>query len=920
MKYSINSAGRIVAERDIYSLGGFIPKGRLGGFIADKTQLSQEGECWLNSGDISGRPDIVIKDNAYVGTFVGTTGMHTDGVTEFSGNTLIPGRITVQNLVADTKNNFFAKDSFIGISMDVLCGPESTTTAFPFGQGVYNNGAAKGTLFENMVATPIPANICRSFADLRLGKDTHLYVPTGCSCRVLWAYYDTSNRLAYSGESIAFAEGLHKLSHPVYKVARMHITKVNGTAMTPTDLLATGAKILGHISDYANVDIRPESASGSYVMDKSSFLLNTDNFGLNTDNSGLNTDNSGLNTTQLRYLAGSMYDTNVYTKTDRGDYKLYGTFRDVERLEYTKLISDSYRTAATRDTYISAYDCPLLRVDDDTYDTSLMGTGDLVLRRCIVPKGRFAADPINGNTYEDIDFSYANEALGFSLPGYAVFTPSNRKGMYRVKAGTSTLGLVSHKGNLADTARLLRASVYLPLDGDIIEQGSYGAGGVGSYYEAAKSDSPIRIRTGKPLATFGLVFPSLPTGYSVRTFYYLDEDFVIRSTATDPTEIVTTYPYVVMLFRKDDDSAINVNEFIALNRTLEIIDYTKVPEITGSAYVGAGCTIRGDVKLIGDPYVNRLLDVNAWERGTSSQSVGKSWEDSKISTTLGNRFRLMDTFPVEPGGLITCNSGYWVECGFFDSNGIFISSPGWGRTSNYVPAGAAYAGIVIKKATSASGSGGLIEDSDIPLANVKYLRALKKRRYIVNELDRTSPEDILLSVDYWEQGTAGGGQADAGKTYEELKATSGTTIRLKRPINVSPSSSISSASGFSRYIRVLDAITKFHLGESLASAKMALLAAIIQKDPSAAITPSEIPNSRLVLEFVPQPRIIVPYGSSTLLISGHKIRMYDNAVLSRNPNHDADIVLQGDAVMGYDFSSEGCLCSNGHDDAIIKLP
>lgn len=29
-KYSINSAGRIVAERDIYSLGGLIVKGSIG--------------------------------------------------------------------------------------------------------------------------------------------------------------------------------------------------------------------------------------------------------------------------------------------------------------------------------------------------------------------------------------------------------------------------------------------------------------------------------------------------------------------------------------------------------------------------------------------------------------------------------------------------------------------------------------------------------------------------------------------------------------------------------------------------------------------------------------------------------------------------------------------------------------------------
>lgn len=905
MKYSINGTGNIVAERDIYSLGGFIPKGRVGGKIASEAQLSQDGECWLSGGNISTRPDVRIKDNAYIGDFfVNEQAIHTDGITEFSGNTLIPGYITIRSFATDIKNNVFVKDSFIGVSMDVLCG-SATGTNFPFEQGDFKAEAAKGTLFTSASIRLNDTSACRNTTTLRLGRNTYLYIPTGYRARVYWAYYDKSNQLAYSGESTAIRAGLTKLNHSVYRLAMVSIVKADGTAMTPAQLGISGAKILGHINSSPLMDIRPESASGEYAMVNSSFIAETDNF--------------GLATTQLRFLAGGMYDTTMFTKTDRQDYKLYGTFRNVERLECTKYLGDSHRTAATRDTYISAYDCPLLRVDNTTYNDSLAAIGDLTLRRCIVPKAEFQNDVINGNTYEDVDFSCANEDLGFTIAGYTRFISSHKQGIYRLSGGPSSTGFVSHKGNLADTARLFQAEKYIPLDGSIMEQGAYGDGSQ-IPYESSKSNSLIRVRTGKPLPTFGLVFPSLPDGYSVRALYYLDDDFIIRSTSTDPTGLDTTYPYVVMLFRKDDDSAINVTDFIALNRTLRIIDHTKAPEVTGSAYVGAGCTVRGDVQLHGDPYVNRVLGVNMWERGTASQSVGKSWEDSKISTTLGNRFRLMDTFPVEPGGLITCNSGYWVECGFFDSNGIFISSPGWGRTSNYAPAGTAYAGIVIKKSESASDAGGLITEGDIPLANVKYLRAFKKRRYIVNELDRTSPEDILLSVDYWEQGTAGGGQADAGKTYEELKATSGTTIRLKRPINVSPTSSISSASGFSRYIRVLDAVTKFHLGESLASAKMALLAAIIQKDPSGAITPSEITNSRLVLEFVPQPRIIVPYGSSTLFISGPKIRMYDNAVLSRNFNHDADIILQGDAVMGYDFSSGDCLCSNGHDDAIIKLP
>lgn len=907
MKYSINSAGRIVAERDIYSLGGFIPKGRLGGFIADEAQLSQDGECWLAGGDISGRPDVRIKDNAYIGDFfINEQAIHTDGITEFSGNTLIPGYITIRSFATFIKNNVFVKDSFIGVSMDVLCGPSTTTTAFPFGQGIYNNDAAKGTLFENMVVTPIPVNICRSFADLRLGKDTYLYIPTGYNCRVLWAYYDTSDRLAYSGESTAFAAGLHKLSHPVYKVARMHIAKVNGTAMTPTDLLATGAKILGHISNSRLMDIRPESASGQYVMDKSSILMNTDNY--------------GLAITQMRLLAGSMYDTTMYTKTDRSEYKLYGTFRNVERLEYTKYLRDSHRTAATRDTYISAYDCPLLRVDDNTYDDSLAAKGDLVLRRCIVPKAEFQDDVINGNTYEDVDFSFTNEDLGFTMAGYTRFLSSHKQGIYRLSGGSSPVGFVSHKGNLADTARLFQELENIPLDGNIMEQGAYTAT-VGTYYEDSKNTAAIRVRTRKPLPTFGAAFPTPPAGFKVTLIAYLGEDFKIQPSQVNPTTIETEYPYFVVVFGKADDSAITVTDFIALNSTLRMIDHTKAPEITGSAYVGAGCTVRGDVQLTGDPYVNRVLDVNMWERGTNSPSVGKPWEDSKVPTTLGDRFRLMDTFPVEPGGLITCNSGYWVKCYFYDANGNYLSSPEWGQTANTAPDNAAFAGAILKKGVSVNDNS-YIEDSDIPLANVKYVRAFKKRRYITNELDRTSPEDILLGPGFFEQGGISIAEGNAGKPYEDLKIVSPYRIRLKRPFGLGAGYRVTFSSVYSFGTSYYDAVTKLLYGSTSANMDNSLLSLVgsIADSPTAAITPADVTAARVVIEFTPIPRIIVPYGSDTLLISGPKIRMYDNAVLSRNFNQEGEIVLQGDAVMGYDFNSGSCMCSNGHSDAIIKQP
>lgn len=901
LKYSINSAGRIVAERDIYSLGGFIPKGELGGFIADETQLSQDGECWLVGGDISGRPDIRIKDNAYVGLFTsGINPVHTDGVTEFSGNTLIPGNISVRSFVTDSKNNVFIKDSFIGVSMDILCGPRTTTTAFPFEQGGYVPTAPRGTAFSSVVMQTGDVNICRSTDSvIRCGLNTYVYLPTGYSGRILWAYTQGETAV-YSGESKVIPSGLTKIEHPVYKRFMLHITKVNGTAMTPTDLLATGAKILGHISGSVLTDIRPESASGEYVMVNSSLIAETDNF--------------GLITTQLRFLAGSMYDTTMYTKTDRQDYKPYGTFRNVERLEYTKYLSDSHRTNVNRDKYISAYDCPLLRVDDTTYNDALAAKGNLTLRRCVVPKAEFQDDAINGNTYEDIDFSYANEDLGYTMTGYTRFISSHKQGIYRMSGGPSSTGFVSHKGNLADTARLYQAEKYIPLDGSIMEQGFYGASQVP--YEASKSDSLIRVRTGKPLPTFGLVFPSLPDGYSVKAFHYLDDGFLVRSTTVDPTGLDTTYPYVVMVFRKDDDSAINVTDFIALNRTLRIIDHTKAPEVTGSAYVGAGCTVRGDVQLHGDPYVNRVFDVNMWERGTGDSVTGETWDGLKRPESVGYpRLRTRDVFPVDTtvDNNFTCASGYNILIYYFGEDGKCSGWSPWGTSLKVSDPAVAYISILVSKTNGID----FIEDSDIPLANVKYVRAFKKRRYIVNELDRTSPEDILLDADMWERGYLD--RLD-GKTYEELKASSSLFVRLKRPINTGMGAGSSFGAGHDRKDVSFDAVTKCISADSTIVDGTPLYGTTVYKVPSAAILVSDVANSRFKVEFVPSPRIIVPYGQSTLSINGPKIRMYDNAVLSRNFNHDADIILQGGAVMGYDFSSGDCLCSNGHDDAIIKLP
>lgn len=895
-KYSINSAGYIVAERDIYSLGGFIPKGSVGGSVKDETQLSQEGECWLNAGDISNRPDIVIKDNAFIGNFFASSSeVHTDGITEFSGNTKIPGTIIVRNVAADTKNNVFIKDSFIGISMDIICGPATNTKNFPMEQGQYNKDAPKGTLFTSSTMKLDAANCVRNTATLRIGEDTYVYTPLGYNARIFWAYYDfAKGAIAYAGENEGVTSALYKLSHPVYNICMIMFDK--DPTLTPAELAAAGAKIIGHVSDSVIMDIRPESASGTYVMDGSKFIMPTDNF--------------GLSTTQIRFLAGELINTTMYTKTDRQDYKPYGSFRNVGHLEYNKYLSNSSRNTATRDRFISAYDCPLLRVDENTYNSSLMAKGSLVLRNCIVPKAVFMSNIFNGGTYEDIDFSYAQEHLGKTFIGNTLAS-SHRQGLYAASFNNRIVGFVSRPENAADGAYIGPDAKDDPLDGSVIEQGTYNNTLVGQYYEDTKTDFSNRVRTRVPFSTEGAYLPTMPSGFKIAVACYLDENFVLADVKTDPTSVSPDYPYFVLAFGKSDNSAITPKDFAALNLYICSYDYASVPIISGNGFVGEGCNVRGDVEVIGQPYVNRILDVNLWERGTTGAQA-PTWEEAKGSRVLPHRVRLVDTIRVRPGDTVTCKDAYYVECNAFDGNGQFLSRSAWVK-SYKVPENASFLGLVLRLV-----SDGYMDESDIQAAEVRYVTEFKKARYITNEIDRKDPSDIFLSQDDWQVSRISTGSESVGINYDSLKGESNKWCILKRPINsgnswtVTLGNSVTYTANYASW----DALTKL-LGSGIKD-NVALTGLELKKKDDNIVTLLDVPAGRFVVKYVPTPRILKPYGSTGITIQKTRVRLYDNAVLSLQLASGQDVVLKDNAVMGN--TPGACVCGNGHDDAIIKKP
>lgn len=890
-KYSINSAGYIVAERDVYSLGGFIPRGSVGGKVASEKQLSQDGECWLGGGNISANGNVRIRDNAFV------KGLNVPASTQadefiFDGDTFVGGALTVS---VDTsrghKSDLLVRDSFIGTEMNVLCG--ASATAFTFEQGSFNNGAAAGTAFDDMKVTA--ANICRTTAILRVGRNTQIYIPTGLSCRVLWGYFNSSGTFAYSGESFATSTALTKLEHPVYKLCMVHITQADGNAMTPAQLETKGARIIGHVSGDLSIVFKPASASGTVVMVNSSLTIQTSNFGLS------------INAT--RWLAGKLINTDAYT-VDRQGLKVFGTFRNVGRLEYIWYIPDNSLAKADRDTIVQAYDCPLLRLHDNTLSGALFTAGGPTFRNCVVPKGIFVNDTIEGNIYENIDFSYAQEHLGKTLIGNNLVS-SHRRGLYAASSNNRIVGFVSRPENAADGAYLGPDAEDDPLDGLVIEQGTYNNTLIGQYYEDTKTDFSNCVRTRAPFSTEGAYLPTMPSGFKIVSACYLDENFILTDAETDPTSVSSDYPYFVLAFGMSDNSAITPKDFVALNLSIRSYDYASVPTVSGSGFVGDGCNVRGDVEVIGQSYVNRVLDVNLWERGTTGAQAS-IWEEAKGTQVLPHRVRLVDTIRVRPGDTVTCKDAYYVECNAFDGNGQFLSKSAWVK-SYKVPENASFLGLVLRLV-----SDGYMDESNIQAAEVRYVTEFKKACYITNEIDRKDPSDIFLSQDDWQVSRISTESGSVGINYDSLKGESNKGCILKRPINsgnswtVTLGDRVTYTANYSSW----DALTKL-LGSGIKD-NVALTGLELKKEDDSIVTLLDVPAGRFVVEYVPTPRILKPYGSTGITIQKTRVRLYDNAVLSLQLASGQDVVLKDNAVMGN--VPGACVCGNGHDDAMIKKP
>lgn len=892
-KYSINRSGYAIAERDIHSLGGLVPKGSQGAKLASEDQLSQFGECWVRTGDLTNYPGVRIKDDAYIDEFRAAASVISSTVIISGGTRIIPP-FRQEDLLAH-KPSLYIHNSEIAATVESLTlDTGDTPTSVGFAQGVLDATKVAGTPLTglanagnmNTVYVPNP---------LVVSKKTRLMgIPSGKSARVLFLYW-SGGAFYYSGAYRDSVNGILDVSSTNHVYAVVHIT--GSSPLAPSGVSALGCSFKD-LSQRAFLSI-----FRGYTAGKNSVTIADSGIYLRRSTRA-SAAAASLN------LSGGLFNCPEVKVFQETDVSVMGTFKNCEYIDIaTAYILAERINDVNSDRFISAYNCPLLRLNSTTMTRGLVQKADLVLRNCIVPKAMFVDDVVNGNTYEGIDFSYANAHLGIAASDSYNLYSAHKEGLYNVVSGSNIHAQVSYPGNLGPTARVRGKINVTPLNGVTVEQG-YFLSSVGVSFEASKAPATQRVRSVKMINTKVLQVPIVPAGYSIIVYYY-SETGLLEGSVSNPASIDTTKAYAAFTFNRTDNTALTLKDFAALNLSMTSFDFSQVPQVTGSGYVGAGVTASGDVQVHGLPYVERVFDADTFEQGLVSPSpqVGKTWDELKEEHTIKSQYvRIKQTIPVQPGGVISIASG-GVSCFWFNAAGKLVSFTSYLRT-NTVPAGIAYAGMIVAKTPLSP-----IVPSDVAAASLKYVNAFPTRRYITNALDRVAAWDTLLGPEMWSNSYIN--DSPVGAYYKNLLTPNAQWISSIRPINARKPTTISGAGS---YWQSKDLDPKTKLLPSVAGTENTFLGLRLRRDPISNISPNFAIDSRLVVTFVNAPRIVVPYGVANIYIES-KVRLYDNAVLGTSVFGKA-ITLTGDAVLGEVPGYEGdpCVCAQGEGDANIKYP
>lgn len=417
-KYEIINDGgkkRIKALRSFHVQGRYVNIGDVGGIVYDENTLSQEGNCWIFSGNlnypsirVSG--DSIVDTNGYEADLTGPRLIvNITGTSALIGaHDSVAGEYSVPKILASSDMEVGGARVMVGNTYEES--KESDPTVLRMKSTLYRGGT-KATV---KVASPdYQVKVLRYDVNGLLFSASPSWVTGGPDIAVITenCYYYAVLVRKTAGGNIT----LGNLTTAAVTVSNLVPESTININDSRVEFRYTGAMTVATVFSLGvgSSDVRKS------VIDASNVVIS-----------------KAGNAAFGAYIYADITQCNVAFTTANAKSALAGTFENVKNLTYNGSFLDGYSFKLRKNLIIS--ECDNFALSTGTLaalgvDAANAANMPFVFIRCNVPGGRFYHNAEIKNTYTDIDFARASVDLRKTISGMAYELASSEvEGMYRI--------------------------------------------------------------------------------------------------------------------------------------------------------------------------------------------------------------------------------------------------------------------------------------------------------------------------------------------------------------------------------------------------------------------------------------------------------------------------------------------------------
>lgn len=412
---TVEGKKRIKALRSFRVQDRFVNIGDVGGIVYDENTLSQEGNCWIFSGNLGYASirvggDSIVDTNGYEGAVTGPRPLVSiTGTSALIGaHDFVAGESSATKTLAASDMEVGGARAIVGMTYEES--KESSPTVLRMKATLYRGGT-KTTV--KATSPDYQIKVLRYDANGLLFSASPDWVTGGPDIAVTTedCYYYAVIVRKTAGGAIGVADittAAVTVSNPVTEsTLNINDSRVEfryTSAMTVATVLSLGV---------ASSGVRKS------VIDKSNVVIS-----------------KAGGTAFGAYIYADITQCNVTFTTDSAKSALAGTFENVKNLTYNGSYLDGYSLKLRKNLIVSG--CDNFALSTGTLaalgvDAANAANMPFIFIRCNVPNGRFYHNAEIKNTYTDIDFAKASVDLRKTISGTAYELASSEvEGMYRI--------------------------------------------------------------------------------------------------------------------------------------------------------------------------------------------------------------------------------------------------------------------------------------------------------------------------------------------------------------------------------------------------------------------------------------------------------------------------------------------------------